>query len=153
MGNIEREARKDAKEFARAQMFYGEGAGNRRKLITAKVESKTAKSQTYARAFHQALTKQDMEKHANLAQRERALKDTSHTVNKNVRGIINGDYRAVNTSVAVAIGVGYLAHQTGLDRKIYYKVKGKIDEYKIRREVKKMVNNDPRITFMYPRAK
>lgn len=40
-----REARKDASEFARAQMFYGEGAGTRRKLIRATVDAKTKKDQ------------------------------------------------------------------------------------------------------------
>ena len=32
-----RNAKKDAHEFARAKMFYGEGAGTRRKLIKAKM--------------------------------------------------------------------------------------------------------------------
>ena len=34
-------AKKDAKEFARAKMFYGEGAGNRRKLIKATVQQRS----------------------------------------------------------------------------------------------------------------
>ena len=34
-------AKKDAKEFARAKMFYGEGAGNRRKLIKATVSERS----------------------------------------------------------------------------------------------------------------
>lgn len=150
MSSIEREARKDAKEFARAQMFYGEGAGNRRKLITAKVEAKAAKSQAYARAFHSELSRQDMERHANLAQRERHLKDASHTVNKNLRGIVHGDYRSVNTGVIAALGVAYVAHQTGLDKKLYHKAKDKIDEFKARRAVKKMLRDDPRITVINP---
>ena len=36
---VRRKARKDAKEYARAKMYYGEGAGNRRKLIRATVKS------------------------------------------------------------------------------------------------------------------
>ena len=34
----DRAARKDAKEFTQAKMYYGEGAGNRRKTIKAKVD-------------------------------------------------------------------------------------------------------------------
>lgn len=43
----DRAARKDAKEFTQAKMYYGEGAGNRRKMIKAKVEqrSKDARDQ------------------------------------------------------------------------------------------------------------
>lgn len=37
----DRAARKDAKEFTQAKMYYGEGAGNRRKMIKAKVDRKT----------------------------------------------------------------------------------------------------------------
>lgn len=40
---ISKEAEKDAIEFARAKMFYGEGAGNRRKLIKNSVEAKKEK--------------------------------------------------------------------------------------------------------------
>lgn len=36
--STKRVAKRDAKEYARAQMYYGEGAGNRRKLIKATVE-------------------------------------------------------------------------------------------------------------------
>lgn len=35
-----KEARKDATEFARAKMFFGQGAGTRRKLIKNSVEAK-----------------------------------------------------------------------------------------------------------------
>ena len=36
----DRAARKDAKEFTQAKMYYGEGAGNRRKMIKAKVDQR-----------------------------------------------------------------------------------------------------------------
>lgn len=36
-----RKARKDAKESARAAMYYGKGAGNRRKLIKNKVAQRS----------------------------------------------------------------------------------------------------------------
>lgn len=37
----DRAARKDAKEFTQAKMYYGEGAGNRRKMIKAKVDQRS----------------------------------------------------------------------------------------------------------------
>lgn len=144
MSSIEREARRDAKEFARAQMFYGEGAGTRRKLISAKVDGKSARSEAYGRAFHQELMRQDMSEHAVKARRERALKDSSHAVNKNVRGLVSGDYRSVNTRVVVVLALGYFVHQTELDKKayeqgkkVYNKAKEKVVDFKARRRVKK----------------
>lgn len=61
---INRDAAKDAKEYARAKQFYGEGAGTRRKLIKAKVESKSKHSASYKKAFDHHLANQDMGKHA-----------------------------------------------------------------------------------------
>jgi hypothetical protein len=49
-----REARKDATEFAKAKMFYGEGAGTRRKLIKAKVEAKAGKDPNYKNPYIRA---------------------------------------------------------------------------------------------------
>lgn len=49
-------ARKDAKEYARAKMFYGEGAGNRRKLIKAKVKERS-KNSVYKQEFDKELAK------------------------------------------------------------------------------------------------
>ena len=37
---VRREAKRDARESVRAAMLYGEGAGNRRKLINKSVEAK-----------------------------------------------------------------------------------------------------------------
>lgn len=68
-------ARKDAEEFARAQMYYGKGAGTRRKLIKATVDAKKAKDPNYAKAFDQHLAKQDMSSHAEKARSERHATD------------------------------------------------------------------------------
>lgn len=72
---INRDAAKDAKEYARAKQFYGEGAGTRRKLIKAKVESKSKHSASYKKAFDHHLANQDMGKHADRAVSERNRKD------------------------------------------------------------------------------
>lgn len=71
-----REARKDAQEFARARMFYGQGAGTRRKLIKNSVEAKKKRDAGYAKAFNKHLEDQDMSEHAQKARRERGRKDT-----------------------------------------------------------------------------
>ena len=70
-----REAAKDAKEFARAKMFYGEGAGNRRKLIKNTVEAKSKRDPDYKKAFDIHLNRQDMSTHASKARTERKRTD------------------------------------------------------------------------------
>ena len=79
---ISKEAEKDAIEFARAKMFYGEGAGNRRKLIKNSVEAKKKKSEFYANEFNNYLQDQDMEVHTKKAVSERHRKDTAKTLKK-----------------------------------------------------------------------
>ena len=48
---VRREAKRDANKFAKAKMYYGEGAGTQRKLIKATVESKRKKDSQYGEAF------------------------------------------------------------------------------------------------------
>ena len=84
-----REAKKDATEFAKAKMFYGEGAGTRRKLIKAKVEAKAAKDPNYKKAFDHHLGNQDMGKRAEGARSERRRKDVVKGTAKTARGVKN----------------------------------------------------------------
>lgn len=91
----DREAKKDAEEFARAKMFYGKGAGNRRKLIKAKVESQKKKDKDYAAAFEYHLSLQDMGKHAAEAQKERRTKDLAEGTVKTGRKA----FRVANSGV------------------------------------------------------
>lgn len=95
-----REAKKDANEFAKAKMFFGEGAGTRRKLIKATVESKSAKDPTYKKAFDHHLGNQDLGKRASQARGERKRKDTTKAVGKTARGVKN---LALGTGAPVAI--------------------------------------------------
>ena len=83
------EARKDANEYARAKMFYGEGAGIRRKKIKARVDTRSKKSKLYRNTFEKALSEQNMDKHAKAATRERKIKDTNSTVNYTTIGLFN----------------------------------------------------------------
>lgn len=114
----DRIASKDAKEFARAKMFYGEGAGNRRKLIKATVEERKKKSKAYAEAFDRHLAEQDMSKHASAAKRERATRTTVSTTIKTGRGLVNAAIGNIGRASAAAATIWVIAHRTGLDEKI-----------------------------------
>ncbi|MBO7631879.1 MAG: hypothetical protein J6S78_06075 [Lachnospiraceae bacterium] len=111
------EASKDAKEYARAKMFYGEGAGTRRKLIKAKVEEKS-KDAGYKEAFDYALSKQDMSKHSDAAKRERKAKDVKNAAGKIGRGIVNILAGNPQRAAASVLATYTVLHVTGLDKKI-----------------------------------
>lgn len=114
---VERLAKKDAKEFARAKMFYGEGAGNRRKLIKAKVNERST-NEHYKQAFEKYLAEQDMADHATKAQHERARKDAAAKVGETARGIRNivtGNWQYAATGVLAAYGIAKI---TGADKVI-----------------------------------
>ena len=112
------EARKDAHEYARAKMFYGEGAGIRRKKIKAKVDTRSKKSRLYKRTFEKSLAKQNMDEHSRAATRERNIKDTTKTVTKTAKGLFNlvaGNAQKVASTALIAY---YIAKITGADKKI-----------------------------------
>lgn len=137
--NTQREARRDAKEFARAQMYYGEGAGTRRKLITATVESKADKNPEYARVFRSELSRQDMAEHATKARHERERTDRTESVKKNTRALITGDYRNVQSGILIIALAVYFAHRTGFDVKVYEKSKEIVTD--VRSRIRKYRNN------------
>lgn len=117
-----REAKKDATEFSKAKMFYGEGAGTRRKLIKATVEAKSAKDPTYKKAFDHHLANQDMAKRASQARGERHRKDTTHAVSKHARSvhrIVTGGMGNVTMAASVAVGAAGVAHAKGYDKIVY----------------------------------
>jgi hypothetical protein len=124
-----KEAAKDAHEFARAKMFHGEGAGTRRKLIKATVEAKKKQDPTYGAAFDHHLARQDMAQHASKATSERKRKDVKASAGKTARGL----NRAINGPFAPAVGVtalvaGYGAlRASGLDQKVVRSGKGAIN--------------------------
>ncbi len=113
-------AKKDAKEFARAKMFYGEGAGNRRKLIKATVKQRS-KDPVYKKAFDEALANQDMSYHAAKARSERKRKDAKKAAGKTARGVyhtIARDGARVSAFVGTAAAAMGVLHATGADKKI-----------------------------------
>lgn len=95
-----REAKKDAKEFTAAKMFYGEGAGTRRKLINATVAAKSLKDPTYKTAFDHHVNNTDMAKRASQARGQRKRKDIKNTTAKTARGVKN---LAMGTGAPVAM--------------------------------------------------
>ena len=97
-------AKKDAKEYARAKMSYGEGAGNRRKLIKNKVEQRRKENEHYNKVFDEYLAQEDMSKHADAAKRERTAKDAAKTTK-----------RAAKTAVKVFNTVAPLLHDDETD--------------------------------------
>lgn len=115
-GRTKRAARGDANEFAKAKMFYGEGAGTRRKLIKAKVESRS-KDPNYKKAFDHYSDGQNMGKRAAQARSERGRKDTVNTIGKTARGVKN---LALGTGASVTIGAMavYAASQNPTVRRI-----------------------------------
>lgn len=135
------EARKDAAEFARAKMFTGEGAGNRRKLIKATVEGKSKKDPTYKAAFDHHLNNQDMANHASKAKSERKRKDVKNSVGKNARALnraINGPFAGPVAAAAVVGAVGY-AKASGLDQKAIKAGKKFVDNQAMKKEVKNLL--------------
>ena len=128
-----REAHKDANEFAKAKMFYGEGAGNRRKLIKATVEAKARKSPDYKKAFDHHLANQDMEKRASQARSTRKRRDVSKGTMKTARGvhrIFTGGMGSVSLAATVVAGGAVWAHKAGIDKMLLDKAKVGMNEAK-----------------------
>lgn len=80
--SVDKQAQKDAKEFARAKLFFGEGAGTRRKLIKTSVEARKKHDPSYAKAFERHLSKQDLSVHATKAVKERTRIDRKDRTKK-----------------------------------------------------------------------
>ena len=116
-----RRAKKDADEFAKAKMFYGEGAGTRRKLIKAQVEARSKNDPAYKQAFDEALSNQNMAKRANQAHGARKRADAKKSVKKTSKGIghvLRGNSQYANTAAVVAVGAGALWYNNGGNRVI-----------------------------------
>lgn len=120
-----RAARADANEFAKARAFYGQGAGTRRKLIKAKVQTRMSNPH-YKDEFNKTLAGQNVEKRQAQATRLRKRKDTTGFVGKTARGVhrqLSGGFGPVTaTAATIATGAAY-AHKTGLDKAVLNKVK------------------------------
>lgn len=87
-------------------MFYGEGAGNRRKLLKGELDKKM-KDPRYKKAFDEYVSKVDTAKSVNKAKTERKARDTV----KKVR-------TAVIPAAAFAGSIYYAKNKEKVDRAI-----------------------------------
>lgn len=113
------DAAKDAKEFARAKQFYGEGAGTRRKLIKGTVEGKSRKDPNYKKAFDHHLGMQDTSKHVDKARAERKRKNVRNSTAKTARGVshmLRGNTRYASAAAAGLFVAGAAVHKAGVDK-------------------------------------
>lgn len=137
--STKRKAKKDAKEYARAKMFYGEGAGNRRKLIKATVNERSKNLKGYNKEFNKYLDQQDMAKHASAAKRERATRTAGKTTAKTARGLVHAALGNIGKASASAAGIYMVAHATGIDKKIGSYMKTQMGNVKIWADMAKNV--------------
>lgn len=139
-----REAAKDAEEFARAKMFYGTGAGNRRKLIKATVDAKSKKDPDYKKAFEHHLAKQDMSKHASKARSERKRKNVQSSTGKTVRGAhrqLTGGMGTVPLAGAVLAGGIVAARRTNIDQILRDSASTRVRDARTRRSNRRAVDD------------
>lgn len=122
----DRAASKDAKEAALAKMYYGEGAGTRRKLIKNTVEAKKKSDPAYAEAYDRHFDKQDLAKATTKAVSQRKRTDRvagAVKTGKGVRHILNGNSQYANATAAILVGGAMYAHKKGIDKIILDKGK------------------------------
>lgn len=138
---IVKEAAKDAERWAAAEMFFGEGAGTRRKLLEPEIARKVERMSGYHEAFEAAYDNLDMTKFAEQAIKERKKIDSMAKANKNFRALKSGNLRGLSNGVFIVAGVAYVAHTTGYDKvamaegkKLYKKAKAELKFRKARFE-------------------
>ena len=112
---VRREARRDAKESARAKMYYGEGAGVRRRNINAIVKQKS-KDPTYKAEYEKAYAKQDLSKARRSAQRQLTVTDKT----KGFRQGAGRVGRSITREATAAVG---FAAATAASAAISYAIK------------------------------
>lgn len=114
---VDREARKDASEFARAKVYFGEGAGTRRKLINQTISAKEKRLPGYRKALDNHLNNQDMSKHVQKAIKERNRTDRKNTTKKTAGAVarrITGEWGTSAAFVALAAtGVTFVKSPQG----------------------------------------
>lgn len=113
---LQKDAKKDAEDMARAKAYYGEGAGTRRKQIKNRI-SERMKDPDYKAEYEKQLAAQDMSKHQKAANRERHVQDAKNSAAKTARGIKNLLMGVGSASVA-AVMLYNAAKLTGADKKI-----------------------------------
>ena len=124
---VSKQATKDAKRYADAKMFYGEGAGTQRKLIKAELSEKM-KDPEYKKAFDNALNGVDYSKSAKRAKSKRRRKDTAHRA----RVTLHKTEKALGVT---AVGVAATYYAANHER-INAAISGAFNNYKTRAAAK-----------------
>lgn len=123
MNKIEKMAAADAYEFGLAQMFFGEGAGTRRKLIEAKIDHNVSNIPGYEAAIDKAYSKLKQIDMAEKAIAERKRIDRAAKAGKNFRALKSGNVAGLSNGVFLVVGLAYVAHVTGYDKVVIEKSK------------------------------
>lgn len=138
---FEKMAQQDAHDWARAEMFFGDGAGVRRRHLEAQISEKMNDIPNYKEWFDFAYSRQNMAEHAIAAAKERQNIDRLAKADKNFRALKSGNLHNLSSGVFVVVGVAYLAHATGVDKqikaeakKLYKKAKTELKFRKARME-------------------
>lgn len=111
-----RQAKKDAKEYTKAKMYYGEGAGTRRKLINKSVEAKAKRDPSYKKAFDAHVENTDYAKRAQQARSQRKATDTKNSVvktGKQVGHALRGNSQYAGFGAMAIAAAGTYAWQNG----------------------------------------
>lgn len=143
-------AKKDAKETAKANMYYGDGAGVRRRHINS-IVNRRSKDPTYKKAYEEYLAKQNMARIVAESKRERKREDFKNGVKEKVHRvsdtIMDHPVRTAKT-VALVTAAALMAHRYGIDKTILKNAKMAFDNAKtfvqnrdLRRKVEQILNS------------
>lgn len=145
---LEKMAEQDAERWAAAEMFYGEGAGTRRKLLDAELQTKLSDGD-YENAFYNAYNSLNLDKFAERAIKERQKIDRAAKAGKNFNALKRGNLTGLSNGIFIVVGVAYVAHATGYDKKIeakatelYRKAKVKVEARHRKGAVYNVFNNN-----------
>jgi hypothetical protein len=141
MTSINKQAEKDALEWTQAKLAYGEGAGNRRKLINETVAYKKQHIPGYESAFNSATERQDVAHLAKHAKRDSRRKTVNQTLARNTKAIATGKYENVNTGLLIFGAAAVIIHKTGYDKVVIAGVKRKYKD--VRRRLRKTTKPAP----------
>lgn len=131
---LRRMARKDAKKYVDAKMYYGEGAGNRRKLLKAD-RSNLMKNKVYKDAFDEAVNNADYAKSASKARRDRKMANAGK-----IAGRIGKATLGVGIAVATMYATAHASEISDFVSRSCKQIGNKVSELKLRKEVADILN-------------
>ena len=108
---LRREAGRDAKQYAKAKMAYGEGAGVQRRHIKAELDKKM-KDPSYKKSFDDALEAINYAKATRQAKRWRKGQDAKKQVKRSSKALANA---LTGTSSLAAAAILYTRYKPQVD--------------------------------------